>query len=849
MSASESAETVADLARMRAQWRAGWVAADYEPTDPALASALARIGTDARRWWSTMATEANRRALWEDARLDVHRSFAISRSFDRLFRMALGWATRGSDTHQDPKLLADLIDGLDWMVARYYRADGEILGNWFEWMISGPRALNLAAMLVFDHLTPARLSAYTSAVAHYTPEPIGTAANRALTADVVVGRGALAGDATTVRLGVDGLAPVLAYVEEGDGFHRDGSFLQHNHYPYNGSYGVQLLGTLPAIFARVAGTPFALEDGIVLEWIRTAFDPLIWRGGLMDLASGRVIARHDEQDHHAGHTALDAALGLLVAASEEVRSWLAPLVREWLEADTLDDGLRGRGIPTVLAARALLTDDSLARRGPLEVSHVFAGMDRVVHRKAAWAYGVSMRSRRIASFESINEENLRGWLSADGATYLYDDRLDHYNDGFWPTVDPYRIPGTTVDVRERGPGEGRGHLNPADWVGGTTLERRYTAAGMRLSSQGCSLVSQKSWFCFDDEVVALGAGITAHDGRRVETVVENRRLRTSAAETVLVDGRPAVARPGDLETATNAGWVHLAGTGGYVFPGGADLTLTRDRRTGRWSDLTRHPSWTDDTALVRDFLTIWLDHGVDPDRAGYAYVLLPTADAETTRRYAARPGVAVVANTGAVQAVRALATGVLGVNLWTAGASASIVSADAPGCVVLREGAEEVAVAMSDPTRLAEKVRFTMKVRATKVLAADPGVRVVALDPLTVEVDLAGARGQSRSLRVAHRPWALPDVRACLADLAGAGEVAPAARERLAERLDGLDRLAGPLDGADVAEATEGTEAAWEALWALRRSLADLRRDDRLAASAVDVLDDGVQRLFARRRG
>lgn len=168
MSASVSAEsagTVADLARMRAQWRAGWVAADYEPTDPALASALARIGTDARRWWSTMATGANRRALWEDARLDVHRSFAISRSFDRLFRMALGWATRGSDTHQDPKLLADLIDALDWMVAHYYRADGEILGNWFEWMISGPRALNLAAMLVYDRLTPARLSAYTSAVA------------------------------------------------------------------------------------------------------------------------------------------------------------------------------------------------------------------------------------------------------------------------------------------------------------------------------------------------------------------------------------------------------------------------------------------------------------------------------------------------------------------------------------------------------------------------------------------------------------------------------------------------------------------------------------------------------------
>ena len=119
-------------------------------------------------------------------------------------------------------------------------------------------------------------------------------------------------------------------------------------------------------------------------------------------------------------------------------------------------------------------------------------------------------------------------------------------------------------------------------------------------------------------------------------------------------------------------------------------TGSGDRRTGRWSDLTGHPSWADDTALVRDFLTLWLDHGVDPDQAGYAYV--PAADRRLRDHQACRQH-----RSG--QAVRALATGVLGVNLWTAGASASIVSADAPGCVVLREGAEDVAVSMSDPTR------------------------------------------------------------------------------------------------------------------------------------------------------
>ncbi|MGW0227785.1 polysaccharide lyase 8 family protein [Actinopolymorpha singaporensis] len=821
-----------DFARMRAQWRAGYVGSDYDPADPAIAPGLARLAAETHQWWSTMETGADRAFLWPDARLDVQISFAISISFGRLSRMALGWATPGIDTHGDPKLLADVIAAMDWMVAHYYREDGQIIGNWYEWMISGPQSFNLAAMLVYDDLSADRIGAYTRAVANYTPEPIATAANRVLTADVVVGRGILAGDAAAVRLGVDGLAPVMSYADSGDGFHRDGSFIQHDYYPYNGSYGVSLLATLPGIFQRVAGTPFAVSDPIVYEWIRDAYDPLIWHGGLMDMASGRVIARHNEQDHHAGHAAVDAALGLWVAAPAETSAWLGPMLKEWILADTQDDPLAGRSVPALLQARTLLADESVPRRGPLVTSHVFAAMDRVVHRRTNWAYGISMCSRRIANFESINDENLRGWLTADGATYLYDHQIDHYNDGFWPTVDPYRIPGTTVDVRERRPMEGRGYLNPQDWVGGTTLADRYTAVGMWLASQGCSLVSRRSWFCFDDEVVALGTGITAHDGRRVETVVENRRLATGT-EAVVVNGTTAVPGLGEQTTVPAARWVHLAGTGGYVFPHGVKAHLKREHRVGRWSDITQHPSWKDDTPLPRDYFTLWLDHGVDPDQAAYSYVLLPTADAETTRRYAERPGTAVVANTSRVQAVRALNAGVLGVNLWALGA-ASIVSTGAPAGVVVQEGDEEVALAVSDPTRAAGKVWISVGVPANRVLAADEGLRVITLDPLTVEVDLGGANGTSRGLRATYRPWSVPDLQRVLAGL-GPAEVSPNARQALSQALDTL---------ADLAERGRPAHAQ---LWALRRRIAALRGHG-LSPEAAAVLDDGTQRLFARLR-
>ncbi len=137
-----------DFARMRAQWRAGYVGTGYDPADPAIAPGLTQLSADTRQWWSWMETGADRAYLWPDARLDVQISFAISISFGRPSRMALGWATPGIGTYGDPKLLADLIAAMDWMVAHYYREDGQIIGNWFEWMISGPQAFNVAAMLV-----------------------------------------------------------------------------------------------------------------------------------------------------------------------------------------------------------------------------------------------------------------------------------------------------------------------------------------------------------------------------------------------------------------------------------------------------------------------------------------------------------------------------------------------------------------------------------------------------------------------------------------------------------------------------------------------------------------------------
>ena len=54
-------------------------------------------------------------------------------------------------------------------------------------------------------------------------------------------------------------------------------------------------------------------------------------------------------------------------------------------------------------------------------------------------------------------------------TYLYNGDLTQFSDCFWPTVDPYRLPGTTIERQPLADGTGESYLSDANWAGGATL--------------------------------------------------------------------------------------------------------------------------------------------------------------------------------------------------------------------------------------------------------------------------------------------------------------------------------------------------------------------------------------------
>lgn len=76
------------------------------------------------------------------------------------------------------------------------------------------------------------------------------------------------------------------------------------------------------------------------------------------------------------------------------------------------------------------------------------------------------------------------------------------------------------------------------------------------------------------------------------------------------------------------------------------MKLLRETRKGRSIEVTKYG---DEAERVRDYVSVWFDHGKNPKNATYCYVLLPGATAEQTRAYAEKNSVTVLANTPQAQ--------------------------------------------------------------------------------------------------------------------------------------------------------------------------------------------------------
>lgn len=681
-----------------------------DPDVPEIRRALQDLDEEVQEHLATMDEGSSRSYLWPDLDFtgsDMDQSSHIAGSYARLRSMARAHATTGSAYQGDPDLLAVISDGLEWLHEHKYNEDEPMYGNWYYWEIGAPQALTATSLLLFGELDSARLEADMATIERWCPEPAYTATNLLWTSDIVLSRGALVEDETKMALAREAIPQALEWVDLGDGFYADGSFIQHRKHPYNGSYGASLVGTVGRLSHRLADSPWAIEQDHLdrlIDWVGLGLEPWLYQGSLLVPVRGREIVRPGSQDHFRGANVAHSLMWLAQSAPEARAEHLLGVVRHTVESDWFGEVFESPELGTVATLVDVASDDSIGPVRPVARTRHYPRMDRMVHHQDGFAFTVAMSSRRIYTYESINEENLRGWHTGSGAQYLYNDDLAHYDDAYWATVDHHRLPGTTVPVGEREPSWGQSRLNDRDWAGGVAIGS-LGVTGMQFltfaeTDQDAAPQGLKSWFTFQDRLLCLGSDIRSTAGARVESIAENRRL-VEPGQRFTLEGQAQEDEEWEQEVSLPT-WAHLEGGTpsagiGYLFHGEGRLHLKRESRTGSWADVNTNSEYVDDTPITHEYLTAWTDHGVDPQEGSYAYTILPGADAQAVERYAEEPEAQILSRGSGVHAARY--RGAIAANFWAPDATAvEGLECQGKAAVLVRRDSTSIHLALADPT-------------------------------------------------------------------------------------------------------------------------------------------------------
>ena len=546
-----------------------------------------------------------------------------------------------------PELRAAALRAFDFWLERDFQNP-----NWWYNVIGVPQKIGEIALLLEDDLSRQQLAGAAKILDRSTlaknPPYWKTGANLVWLARNQIMRGVLTGEAAPVDEAFEKIwAEVKIADPKEEGVQADWSFHQHGAVLYFASYGAIFSGD-SADFAVLARDTRWQIPPAKLEITRNfVLDGQQWatRGGFYEPgARGRDITRPK------------TAIGPLDAARALTR--LAPERRDEL------DGLIARIENPETAA-------------PLVGNRMFWKSDFMAHQRPHFYASARAHSTRVANTDLLaNGEGKKSHHISDGANFLLR-RGDEY-DGIFPLWNWNRVPGTTAEQSPMplDPNEVRRH-GQTTFVGGVSDGRNGV---MAADFERGALRARKAWFFWNEQYVCLGAGIrdpnadvaTSINQTRLNGAVQTSRGPLSAGETDLI----------------GVSWVSHDDVI-YEIRDGAPR-LSADERTANWKALGAY-----DKVETGGVFDLWLDHGVAPQNATYAYIVRPGATPDFDRA-----DVTIVANTPALQAVWQSEMSALGAVFYEAGevvGPAFRARVDQPCLLLCRARGGDIEVSLSNP--------------------------------------------------------------------------------------------------------------------------------------------------------
>ncbi|HDP2721994.1 TPA: polysaccharide lyase 8 family protein [Staphylococcus aureus] len=610
---------------------------------------------EAKKLLEDMKTESDRAYLWESAKDLDNKSADMTRTYRNIEKIAEAMK------HKDTKLKTDenkkkVKDALEWLHENAYgkEPDKKVADlktnfsksapqkntnlNWWDYEIGTPRALTNTLILLNGDISSDEKKKYTAPIKTFAPDSdkilssVGKpeqakGGNLVDIAKVKLLESIIEEDKDMTKESIDAFNKVFTYVQsnatgkERNGFYKDGSYIDHQDVPYTGAYGVVLLEGISQMMPMIKETPFKdsnQNDTTLKSWIDEGFMPLIYKGEMMDLSRGRAISRENETSHSASATVMKSLLRLSDAMDDSTKAKYKKIVKSSVESDSSykqNDYLNSYS--DIDKMKSLIEDSTISTNGLTQQLKIYNDMDRVTyHNKGLdFAFGLSMTSKNVARYESINNENLKGWHTGAGMSYLYNSDVKHYRDNFWATADMKHLAGTTTLENEILK-ETDDKKSSKTFVGGTKFDDQHASIGMDFENQDKTLTAKKSYFILNDKIVFLGTGIKSTDSsKNPVTTIENRKangytLYTDDKQTTNSDNQE-----------TNSVFLESTDTKkniGYHFLNKSKITVKKESHTGKWSEINKSQKSDD---KKDEYYEVTQKHSNSDNK--YGYVLYP----------------------------------------------------------------------------------------------------------------------------------------------------------------------------------------------------------------------------------
>ncbi len=444
---------------------------------------------------------------------------------------------------------------------QYWVDANPISPNWWHNEVGVPKTLGNALVLVWDEL-PTTLQSRIMKVLFEQHVRFGmTGQNKVWKAGNMLIRALLSNDKAMLTKARNTIASEITTGQK-EGIQRDWSFCQHGQQQQLGNYGLAFVSTMSFYDELFQHTSLAFSDeqrSILRNLIDKGYGWTLWK-------------------KHFDVNCLNRQLFRNVATNKY------QIIQ--------------------LTSRSLKGTEAAVPTG----NKYFPSSDMTIQRTEHWMASIKMASNRVIGCEQLNGDNLQGYYTADGATYVYTTGNEY--DNIFPLWDWRKIPGITCYQSDKPVPNERARIdrgNKSDFVGGLS-DGSLGITAMQLNRN--KLQAKKFWAFTDDLMVCLETEIKT-DSLPVATTIEQCNATPESKW---------------LECGKNRYLLHDKG---YLILDDNKPIYNIKEKTGDWHQIM---STYKPRTIKGHVATMYINHGMT-HQGTYQYAIVPHVTKKTLKRF------------------------------------------------------------------------------------------------------------------------------------------------------------------------------------------------------------------------